>query len=482
MEDTIAAIATAYGEGGIGIVRISGNRSKEILDKLFKPAKNQDRKSIVNRQLTYGYIVSPEDNKIIDEVLVVFMKAPSTYTREDVVEIFCHGSTVSLNKTLSLVLDSGARLAEAGEFTKRAFLNGRIDLSQAEAVIDVIKAKTEKSFELAIDQMEGHLSQRVKELRDGLMDLLVRIAVNIDYSEEDIEELSYEETLTSLSSIGDKIEKLLSTADTGRMIREGLRVTIVGRPNVGKSSLMNALLRESRAIVTDIPGTTRDTIEEVLNLRGIPVYLTDTAGIHSTEDEIEKIGIERSKLAFNRADLIIFMVDGSLPLREEDYLIADQIGDRKVIVILNKSDLGKSVTEKQIKELLDNAIIIDAAVIHDKGIKELEDSILNLVYGGKVSQEHSDMVTNIRHKDLLEKTKNSIGDAKKMALNNQPMDLIEIDIRQAWEYLGEIIGETVTEDIIDQVFSSFFCSVISWKNSIEYKPLRVNFAGDAITL
>ncbi len=455
MEDTIAAIATAYGEGGIGIVRISGNRSKEILDKLFKPAKNQDRKSIVNRQLTYGYIVSPEDNKIIDEVLVVFMKAPSTYTREDVVEIFCHGSTVSLNKTLSLVLDSGARLAEAGEFTKRAFLNGRIDLSQAEAVIDVIKAKTEKSFELAIDQMEGHLSQRVKELRDGLMDLLVRIAVNIDYSEEDIEELSYEETLTSLSSIGDKIEKLLSTADTGRMIREGLRVTIVGRPNVGKSSLMNALLRESRAIVTDIPGTTRDTIEEVLNLRGIPVYLTDTAGIHSTEDEIEKIGIERSKLAFNRADLIIFMVDGSLPLREEDYLIADQIGDRKVIVILNKSDLGKSVTEKQIKELLDNAIIIDAAVIHDKGIKELEDSILNLVYGGKVSQEHSDMVTNIRHKDLLEKAKNSIGDAKKMALNNQPMDLIEIDIRQAWEYLGEIIGETVTEDIIDQVFSRF---------------------------
>jgi tRNA modification GTPase len=455
MEDTIAAIATAYGEGGIGIVRISGNRSKEILDKLFKPAKNQDRKSIVNRQLTYGYIVSPEDNKIIDEVLVVFMKAPSTYTREDVVEIFCHGSTVSLNKTLSLVLDSGARLAEAGEFTKRAFLNGRIDLSQAEAVIDVIKSKTEKSFELAIDQMEGHLSQRVKELRDGLMDLLVRIAVNIDYSEEDIEELSYEETLTSLSSIGDKIEKLLSTADTGRMIREGLRVTIVGRPNVGKSSLMNALLRESRAIVTDIPGTTRDTIEEALNLRGIPVYLTDTAGIHSTEDEIEKIGIERSKLAFNRADLIIFMVDGSLPLREEDYLIADQIGDRKVIVILNKSDLGKSVTEKQIKELLDNAIIIDAAVIHDKGIKELEDSILNLVYGGKVSQEHSDMVTNIRHKDLLEKAKNSIGDAKKMALNNQPMDLIEIDIRQAWEYLGEIIGETVTEDIIDQVFSRF---------------------------
>ncbi|NLY70583.1 MAG: tRNA uridine-5-carboxymethylaminomethyl(34) synthesis GTPase MnmE [Clostridiales bacterium] len=455
MEDTIAAIATAYGEGGIGIVRISGSKSKQILDKIFKPAKNLNGMSIVNRQLTYGHIVSPEDNKIIDEVLVVFMNAPSTYTREDVVEIYCHGSVVSLNKTLSLVLDSGARLAEPGEFTKRAFLNGRIDLSQAEAVIDLIRAKTEKSFEVALDQMEGHLSRKVKELRDDLMELLAKIAVNIDYSEEDIEELNHEETVTSLSLIGDKINKLLSTADTGRLIREGLRVAIVGRPNVGKSSLMNALLRESRAIVTDIPGTTRDTIEEVLNLRGIPVYLIDTAGIHSAEDEIERIGIERSKLAFNRADLIIFMIDGSEPLREEDYLIAEQIGKRKVIVLLNKSDLGQKVTEEQIKEILNHAIIIDAAVIHEKGIKELEDSILELVYGGQVSQEQSDLVTNIRHKDLLEKARNSINEAKQMALNSEPMDLIEIDIRQAWEYLGEIIGETVTGDIIDQVFSRF---------------------------
>lgn len=455
MEDTIAAISTAYGEGGIGIVRISGDKAKEILNKIFKPAYLHDPESIANRQLVYGHVFSHEDKQVVDEVLAVYMKKPATYTREDVVEIHCHGSIVSLQKILSLVLSLGARHAEPGEFTKRAFLNGRIDLSQAEAVIDLIRAKTEKSFNVAMNQMEGHLSLRVRKIRDRLMDLLVQLAVNLDYPDEDIEEITYQKLIERISSIGDDIDKLIITADTGRMIREGLRVTIVGKPNVGKSSLMNALLGESRAIVTDIPGTTRDTIEEVLSLRGIPVYLTDTAGIHQAQDQIEKIGIERSKDAFNKADLILFMVDGSKPLREEDYQIAEYIGNRKVIVLVNKKDLGKQVTEEQLKQILPHATVIDTSMIEEEGIPELEEQITAMVYKGKIKQEDSNLVSNVRHKDLLLKARTSLNEGKETALVGQALDFIEVDIRQAWEFLGEIIGETVTEDIIDQVFERF---------------------------
>lgn len=455
MEDTIAAIATAYGEGGIGIIRISGEQARDILNKVFKPLNLQYTKSIVNRQLIYGHIVSPIDKKVIDEVLVVYMKGPATYTREDVVEIYCHGSTVALRETLSLVLKEGARLAEPGEFTKRAFLNGRIDLSQAEAVIDIIKAKTLKSFDVAMNQMEGHLSTAVRNIRKDLMDLLVKIAVNLDYPDEDIEEVTYKELIKSISLIGDKVDKLLSTANTGRMLREGLRVTIVGKPNVGKSSLMNALLRESRAIVTDIPGTTRDTIEEVLSLQGIPIYLTDTAGIHETYDRIEQIGIEKSKEAFNRSDLILFMVDGSHPFSNEDLEIAKQIGERDVIILINKIDVGRLVTDEDLKSILPQAVIIETAVINEKGISELEEQIISLVYGGQVKQNLSDIVTNVRHKDLLIKARESLFDAKNMATNEEALDFIEVDIRQSWELLGEIIGETVTEDIIEKVFERF---------------------------
>lgn len=454
MNDTIAAISTAFGEGGIGIVRISGERAQDILNKIFVPA-NSGLKSIVNRQSTYGHIISPAENRIIDEVLVVYMKAPATYTREDIAEIYCHGSIVSLRKTLSLALEYGARLAEPGEFTKRAFLNGRIDLSQAEAVIDVIKAKTDKSFNVAMNQMEGLLSSRIKEIRSELTDLLVDITVNLDYPDEDIEEIVYAELINNLSSIGDKIDRLIATADTGRMIRDGLRVTIVGKPNVGKSSLMNALLKENRAIVTEIPGTTRDTIEEVLSIKGIPVYLTDTAGIHQTEDRIEKIGIERSKEAFNRADLIIFMIDGSEPLGKGDLEIANHIGDRKVIVLINKTDLGNKTDEKQIKMLLPEAIVINTSVINQKGINELEDQIEAMVYCGQVKQEQSFIVANVRHKDLLERSRKSLSDAEEMAVRNEALDFIEVDVRNSWELLGEIIGETVSEDIIDKVFERF---------------------------
>ncbi|HYE67792.1 MAG TPA: tRNA uridine-5-carboxymethylaminomethyl(34) synthesis GTPase MnmE [Anaerovoracaceae bacterium] len=455
MEDTIAAIATAYGEGGIGIIRLSGEQAKPILNKIFISKKSLDEEPIVNRRLYYGHIADPSNNQIIDEVLAVYMRAPATYTTEDVVEIYCHGSIVALRKTLALALRNGARLAEKGEFTKRAFLNGRLDLSQAEAVIDIVKAKTEKTFDVALSQMEGALSERIKEIRLVLMDLLVDITVNLDYPDEDIEIMTYNKLTESTKSIGDMIDKLLSTAGTGRILRDGLNVAIIGKPNVGKSSLMNALLKEARAIVTEIPGTTRDTIEEVISIKEIPVKLTDTAGIRETEDQIERIGIEKSKESFNKADLIIFLIDGSSPLSKEDRKIMSNLDGRKVIVLINKTDLGLKVEEAELKITLPHARMIKAAIKNNIGIEELEQEIVSLVYGGQIKQEESLLVTNVRHMELLEKARAAIGDALVMAENKEALDFIEVDVRRCWEHLGEIIGESVTEDIIDQVFARF---------------------------
>lgn len=455
MEDTIAAVATAYGEGGIGIIRLSGEEAKAILDKIFVPKQVQYRESIVNKRLYYGHIVDPASGQAVDEVLAVYMKAPATYTAEDVVEIYCHGSIVALRKTLTLALQNGARIADKGEFTKRAFLNGRLDLSQAEAVVDIVRAKTDKTFDVALSQMEGALSERVKEIRRALTDLLVDITVNLDYPDEDIEIITYMRLSESTSQIGDMIEKLLSTAGTGRIIREGLNVAIIGKPNVGKSSLMNALLREARAIVTEIPGTTRDTIEEVISIRDIPVKLTDTAGIRDTEDQIERIGIEKSKESFNRADLIIFITDGSSPLSKEDRRIMSKLEGRKVIVLINKTDLGLKAEEGEIKICLPHAKVIRASIKNNIGIGELEREIENMVYGGQVKQEESLLVTNVRHAELLKQARTAIGDAHAMSENSEALDFIEVDVRRCWELLGEIIGESVTEDIIDQVFARF---------------------------
>jgi tRNA modification GTPase len=455
MEDTIAAIATAYGEGSIGIIRISGSQAQNIMNRIFVPKHFQGEKSIVNKRLYYGHIIDPSNGQAVDEVLVVFMKAPATYTREDVVEIYCHGSIVALRKTLALTLRNGARLAERGEFTKRAFLNGRLDLSQAEAVIDIISAKTDKSFDVALNQMEGALSRRIKEIRQVIMDLLVEITVNLDYSDEDIELLTYKKIRECLLQINDMIENLIATASTGRIIKEGLNVTIIGKPNVGKSSLMNAILKETRAIVTEIPGTTRDTIEEVVSIRDIPVRLIDTAGIRKTEDKIEKIGIEKSKEAFNRADLIIFILDGSNKLTDEDINIMTTIGTRRSIALINKIDLGQQVSEEKLREYLPKAKIIKTAIKQSVGIDELEQEIVDMVYGGEVKQEESLLVTNVRHMELLEKAAGAVADAYRMAENTEPLDFIEVDVRRSWELLGEIIGEAVTEDIIDQVFARF---------------------------
>ena len=452
MDETIAAVATAYGEGGIGIIRISGDKSLSILNQIFRPKSAQ---KIESRRMTYGSIIDPETGNMIDEVLAVFMKGSSTYTGEDVAEIDCHGSVISLRKTLELALRNGARMAEPGEFTKRAFLNGRLDLSQAEAVIDMIKAKTDKGFDVAAGQLEGKLSLQVREIRQKILDVLVDITVNIDYPDEDIEYITYEHLLTKISQIGDMIENLLSTASAGRLIRDGIRVAIIGKPNVGKSSLMNGLLGEARTIVTDIPGTTRDTIEEAVNIRGIPVYLIDTAGIRDTSDKVEQIGIERSKEAFNRADFIIFIADGSENLTAEDEGIISAIGDRKCLILLNKKDLGLKLTKEQIGEKVPGADIIETSLVTGDGVEEIKTLIENLVYGGEISQKESTLVTNARHAELLEKSLASINDAIRMTEAGEALDFIEVDVNEAYALLGEIIGETVTDDVLDEVFSRF---------------------------
>ena len=452
MDDTIAAIATPPGEGGIGIIRISGEKSKKILEKIFKSASGCE---IVSRKMTYGHIVEPESENIIDEVLAVYMKGPKTYTAEDTVEINCHGGIIPLRKTLEVVLSCGARMAEPGEFTKRAFLNGRLDLSQAEAVIDVINARTDKSFDVAMQQLEGKFSERIKRIRKKFVDVLVNITVNIDYPDEDIEEITYDRLLEDLSEIEEDILNLLKSAETGRIMQEGLAVSIIGKPNVGKSSLMNTLLGESRAIVTEIAGTTRDIIEEHLSIRGIPVKLTDTAGIRKTSDVIEKIGIEKSKESFNQADLVIFILDLSRTLDSEDKDIIEILNPEKSIVVFNKTDLSRELDEKTVRNLLPGAVIIEASMETGEGINEIEDQIEAMVYGGKVSRKESVMVTNVRHKDILLKAAASLRDAKEMAQLKEALELIEIDVNAAYQSLGEIIGETVQNDIIDEVFARF---------------------------
>ncbi len=453
MEDTIAAVATAYGEGGIGIIRISGEEALPILQEIFE--FHGDTDTFTSRRMTYGKIIDKEKNQIIDEVLAVYMKGPKTYTAEDVVEINCHGSMVSLRKTLALVLRKGARLAEPGEFTKRAFLNGRLDLSQAEAVIDMIRAKTDKSFDVAVSQLEGRLSLKVEEIRQKLLDLLVDITVNIDYPDEDIEEMTYEKLEESIVETQDMIEKLLETSSTGRMIREGIKIAIVGKPNVGKSSLMNGLLKETRAIVTDIPGTTRDTIEEVLSIRNIPVYLVDTAGIRETSDKVEKMGIEKSKEAFNQADFILFLLDGSRPLEEEDLQIMELLKERKSLVLINKRDLGEAISIEEIAAKLPASQVIEASLLKGQGITEIEDAVEDLVYGGEIVQKESMMVNNVRHIELLQQAVKSLTDALHMSERREALDFIEVDVKNAYERLGEIIGETVSDDIINEVFARF---------------------------
>lgn len=451
MKNTIAAISTPFGEGGIGIIRISGEQSEEILRKIFHPAVGGEP---VNRRMTYGRIVDEEGN-LVDEVLCVLMKGPKTYTAEDIVEINCHGGMVPLGKVLSLVLRMGARAAEPGEFTKRAFLNGRLDLTQAEAVMDLISAKTEKTYDVAMNQLEGIMGQEIRNLRSILMDTLVDLTVNIDYPDEDIEELTYEKLLSAVTEVRDRIQILLDSGDTGRILREGLRISIVGKPNVGKSSLMNGLLRQARAIVTEIPGTTRDTIEESLSIQGIPVVLTDTAGIRETNDEIESIGIERSKAAFNDADLVLWVLDGSREFSEEDRSIMKYVDVSRTLVLLNKSDLPSVLTSQEVEHMLPGIQVISGTVKELEDLQKIEEAIVSRVYQGKDSVKESLLLTNARHRDLLEDAFTSMEDAISGVTLREPLEIIEIDVNNGYSKLGEILGEAVGDDVLDTVFSRF---------------------------
>ncbi|WZL73157.1 tRNA uridine-5-carboxymethylaminomethyl(34) synthesis GTPase MnmE [Clostridiaceae bacterium 35-E11] len=454
-ESTIAAIATAPGEAGIGIVRLSGGASIEILDKIFVPNKRASIKEYESRKLVYGKVIDPQTGKVIDEVLATYMKAPYTYTAEDVVEIDCHGGIVPVRKILELVLRYGAQMAEPGEFTKRAFLNGRIDLAQSEAVMDLIGAKTDKSFDVALKQLEGSLSTTVQKIRHRILEMMAHITVNIDFPDEDIEEITYQQLEEDAKDIKTNIQDLLDTAYTGKILKEGLHTVIIGKPNVGKSSLMNALLKESRAIVTEIPGTTRDIIEEVVSIQGIPLKIVDTAGIRETEDIVEKIGVERSKAFFNKADLIIFVLNASEPLTPEDKQIIDLLQDRQTIILMNKTDLPMALQKEEIEGLLPHKKIIKVSILEGTGLEELEDAIVDMVYGGSVRQQEASLVTSVRHKDALEKAMNSIRDSIEAVQKGLPLDFVEVDVKNCWEYLGEITGDTVGEDMLDMIFANF---------------------------
>ena len=455
MDDTIAAIATAPGEAGIGIVRLSGSEAIPILDKLFVPTKKNSVLEYANRRLVHGHIIHPVTKDPVDEVLVTYMKGPHTYTTEDVAEIDCHGGIVPVRRILELVLRYGARLAEPGEFTKRAFLNGRIDLAQAEAVMDLISSKTEKGFDIALGQLEGTLSKEVGKIRHDILEMIAHITVNIDFPDEDIEEITYQTLEQQARKIWRDIGALLETSHSGKIIREGLNTVIIGKPNVGKSSLMNALLRETRAIVTDVPGTTRDIIEEYVNIGGIPLKIIDTAGIRETEDIVEKIGVERSKELFNRADLIIFVVNASEPLTEEDQQIIQLIGKREAIVLLNKTDLPMVTDEGEIGAFLPDKKIIRISAIENVGIQAFEEAIIHMVYGGEIKHREQSLVTNVRHKNALERAAASMEEAITAIGSGMPLDFVEVDVRNTWEYLGEITGDTVGEDIIDKIFANF---------------------------
>ena len=448
--DTIAAISTPRGEGGIGIIRISGDKSFEILDKIFN-TKNPNR-DLGFYKFNYGFI--HDNGKIIDEVMAVRMKAPKTYTCEDVVEINCHGGHLISEKVLELVLKNGARHAEQGEFTKRAFMNGRIDLSQAEAVMDIIQGKTEKSISLSLEQLRGDLRDKIGSFKKALLDVTAHVNVVLDYPEEGIDDPLPSNLRENLENVYAEADRLISSYDKGKKIKEGIKTVIAGKPNVGKSTLLNSLLKEERAIVTHIPGTTRDVIEEIINIKGIPLVLTDTAGIRKTEDIVENIGVEKSKKFIENADLVLFVLDASRELESEDREVIQEIqnNNKKTIVLLNKIDLERKIELDEFG--LENILEISAK--DNIGIEDMEERIYSYIVEEKVEDSSEKLIiTNIRHKTALEKTKDAIRNIFETIDAGMPMDLISVDLKEALDSLSEITGEISSEDILDHVFGNF---------------------------
>lgn len=449
--DTIAAISTPRGEGGIGIVRISGNHALEILGKIFRPKSKKAVRDLKNFSINYGHLY--DDENLIDEVLVSVMKAPGTYTKEDMVEINCHGGFVITEKVLETVLKNGARLSESGEFTRRAFLNGRLDLTQAEAVMDIIHGKTEKSVSLSLDQLRGDLKEQIGHLKKLVLDVAAHINVVLDYPEEGIDDPLPENLVDNLREVMDTTDTLIKSYDKGKMIKEGIKTAIVGKPNVGKSSILNSVLKEERAIVTHVAGTTRDVIEEVVNLKGIPLVLVDTAGIRKTDDLVENIGVEKSKKLIESADLILFVVDGSRPLDEEDIRIHEAIKAEKVIGILNKIDIREDIDLSPLTKINK---WLEISAIKNQGIDEMEEEIYKHIIEENVEDSSQKItITNIRHKSALEKTKQSVENIFETIENGLPMDLMAVDIKGALDSLSEVTGEISSEDLLDHIFSNF---------------------------
>lgn len=451
--DTITAISTPMGEGAIAIVRLSGPDAIRITNELFT---GKNLLEADTHTINYGKIIDPETNDIADEVMVSVMRAPRTFTREDIIEINCHGGMVAVNSILEILLSKGARLAEPGEFTKRAFLNGRIDLSQAEAVMDLIRAKTDKAMSVALKQMDGRLSKLITKLRQELLETVAHVEVNIDYPEyDDVEEMSHDVMRTKTKEVHGEIINLLEVAKQGKILREGIATAIIGRPNVGKSSLMNTLVQENKAIVTDIPGTTRDIIEEYVNVRGVPLRLVDTAGIRETEDIVEKIGVERSRQVLKESDLILYVLNNNEALTIEDEKLFEAVDGLDFIVIINKTDLDQKIDLDRVKELAGEHPVITTSLIEEEGVESLEKAIAATFFEGDIDSGDMTYVSNIRHIELLRQAKRALEDAMEGIEIGVPIDIVQIDVTRTWEFLGEIIGDTASDSLIDQLFSQF---------------------------
>jgi len=452
--DTIAAISTPLGEGGIAVIRASGPDAVSRVEAIF--ATKNPLSKVPSHTVHYGYIHNSETGERIEEALVTVMRGPRSFTKEDVVEVSCHGGLISVRKVLDLLLAGGGiRLAEPGEFTKRAYINGRIDLSQAEAVIDLIRSKSDKAYSIALKQVEGLLSQKVKVLRHRLIELMAHIEVNIDYPEHDVEELTNRFIREKCLAAIEEIDSLLKTAAQGKILREGLTTAIIGRPNVGKSSLLNTLAHENRAIVTDIPGTTRDVIEEYVTVGGIPLRLLDTAGIRETSDLVEQMGVERSRGALNEADLRLLVLNGNEPLHEDELALIHELQGKQTIVIINKTDLPVQLNERVILDTFGEERIVRMSILEHQGMEQLETAIKATFFNGELDTGDLTYVSNARHIHLLRLAKGSLTEALEGANALMPIDMLQIDIRNSWEQLGEIIGDSVSESLIHQIFSQF---------------------------
>ena len=456
MEETIAAISTAPGTAGIGIIRMSGKDVFSVLKKIFKPIKEESIEEIKGYTMKYGKIFNPETNEIVDEVLVSYFKEPKSYTQENMCEINSHGGTIVVRKILELCLKNGAQMAEPGEFTKRAFLNGRIDLAKAEAVINLINAKSEKETKASINQLEGNLSLEIKKIKKMILSLLADIEASIDYPEYDeAEEVSNNKALTKLDEIQKELEKLDKSFEAGKIIKDGIKVAIIGKPNSGKSSLLNAILKEDRAIVTDIEGTTRDTIEEFVTIDGIPFKFVDTAGIRKADNKVEEIGIEKSKKVAKESDLIIAMFDNSKKLTKEDEEILDFIKDKTAIIILNKIDLKEKILEQEERITKSGKDVIKISLLSNCDLSGFYKELNMLFELNKINPDNEIIITEMRHKKLIEDAISHTENAKKTILDNIPIDIISINIKEIIEDLSKITGENVTEDVIKEIFSKF---------------------------